>query len=178
MKIDNLICKSMKKCFYYLCVVLVGVVCLNSCDDDDDNIRLANVPEKVLVTMEEMYPNVTIVEWEKYREYYVAEFWYQGVERHVWFSGDGTWRMTKTDMGHSLEGLPEIVRNAFLGTQYATWEVDDVAMFERPDFTFYLVEVEANGQRDRDLFFATDGTSLKNEVDNYDREVTPDTELH
>lgn len=167
----------MKKFFYYLCVLVSGVVFLNSCDSDDDDIRLSDVPETVLVTIGEMYPDMSAVEWERNRGYYVAEFWYQGVERHAWFSGNGAWHMTETDLGRSLANLPEPVQNAFLATQYATWEVDDIDMYERPDITFYLIEVEANGQRDRDLYFSADGTLLKNETDNYGREVTPDTEL-
>lgn len=168
---------SMKKYFYGLCAVLSSVVLLNSCDNDDDDIRFSEVPEKVLVTVEEMFPNMTVVEWEKYRGYYVAEFRKQGTEIYAWFSGDGAWRMTEKDLGRSLMNLPEAVRETFLGTQYAAWEVDDIDLYERPDLTFYLVEVETNGQKDRDLYFASDGSLLKNEADNYGREITPDTEI-
>ncbi len=82
---------------------------MNSCDSDDDDIRLSDVPKTVLVTIGEMYPGFT--------------------------------------------------------TQYATWEVDDIDMYERPDLTFYLIEVEADGQRDCELYFSADGTLLKNETD-------------
>jgi hypothetical protein len=37
-----------------------------------------------------------------------------------------------------------------------------------------LIEVETPGQPDRDLYFAPDGTLLKDEADRENYEVTPD----
>jgi hypothetical protein len=113
------------------------------------------------------------VEWEKNRGYYVAEFWSNAVVE-AWFDAKGEWRMTETDMGKSLAALPEAVQKAFADSQYSTWRVDDLDKYERPADAFYLFEVETNGQRDRDLYFAPDGTLLKDDVDKDNHEVTPD----
>ena len=83
--------------------------------------------------------------------------------------------MTELDFGTNLGLLPDAVERAFLNGQYANWRVDDIDKFERTDRTFYLIEIETKGQQDRDLFFAEDGSILKDEVDKDNNEVTPTT---
>ena len=51
--------------------------------------------------------------------------------------------------------------------------VGEIAKDERPDRTFYLIEVEKAGQQDRNLFYAEDGTLLKDEADTRNDEVLP-----
>ncbi len=166
----------MKKYFYYLCAGLVGMLFMNSCEEDDD-IRVSEVPKAVMNTFDTMFPNVDRAEWEKNRGYYVAEFWNANAIVEAWFDAKGNWCMTETDLGKNLMNLPETVQIAFNGGEYVTWRVDDMDKYERPNETFYLIEVEKNGQRDRDLFFAPDGSVLKDEVDRDGKEVTPDTQF-
>jgi hypothetical protein len=52
--------------------------------------------------------------------------------------------------------------------------VDDIDKYERPKDVFYLIEVETKGEKDRDLFYASDGTLLKDEADRENNEVKPD----
>ena len=52
-----------------------------------------------------------------------------------------------------------------------------IDLYERPKDAFYLIEVETQGQPDRDLYFAPDGTLLKDEADRENHEVTPDIEF-
>ncbi len=85
--------------------------------------------------------------------------------------------MTETDLGRSVASLPEAVLHALAESRYSTWKVDDLDRYERLNDTFYLVEVEMAGQRDRDLFFAPDGTLLLDEEDGYGTEVTPNKEF-
>lgn len=160
--------------FYYLCVAFVGLVCFTGCDDDDDDVRLKDIPVEVADTFESMFPGVSGTEWERNHGYYVAEFWYSNAITEAWFDSKGVWYMTETDLGHSLNALPEAVQQAFNGSQYATWRVDDIDKYVRPVDTFYLIEVETNGQRDRDLYYAPDGTLLLDEVDRDGNEVMPD----
>lgn len=158
---------------YYLCVAFVSLVLMSSCEKEDD-IRWSDVPQAVVNSFEAKFPNAGRTEWEKKRGYYVVELWYQQVETQAWFEKNGTWRMTETDLGHAVANLPEAVQKAFANSQYATWRVEDLDKYERPADTFYLIEVETNGQRDRDLYFAPDGTLLKDEMDRDNHEVTPD----
>lgn len=168
--------KRMKKYFYYLCMGLAGMLFLNSCDDDDDDIRLSDVPQAVVSAFEAKYPNVsTNIEWEKNRGYYVADFWYENSIKDAWFDSKGTWRMTETDLGTNMSALPEAVQTAFTNSQYNTWRVDDIDKYERPADTFYLLEIETKGKSDRNLYFAPDGTVLKDAIDRDGDDVTPDT---
>ena len=164
----------MKTNLYGLIGALFAVVVLTGCDKDDD-IRVSDVPQAVMNTFEAKFPNVTSVEWEKKSGYYVADFWQEGIETHVWIDTKADWKMTELDFGTNLELLPDAVQNAFLNGQYANWRVDDIDKYERPDKIFYLIEIETKGQQDRDLFFAEDGSLLKDEVDKENNDVTPST---
>lgn len=164
----------MKKYFYYLCMGLIGMMFMNSCDDDDDDVRWSNVPQAVIGTFEAKFPEANGVEWEMEKGYYVADFWYQQSEHVAWFAQDGAWRMTETDLGRVVSNLPEVVQTAFSNGQYAAWRVDDIDKYERPGDTFYLIEVGTNGQQERDLYYAPDGRLLKDEVDREGNDVTPE----
>lgn len=164
----------MKTNLYGLIWALFAVVVLTGCDKDDD-IRVSDVPQAVMNTFEAKFPNVTSVEWEKKSGYYVADFWQEGIETHVWIDTKADWKMTELDFGTNLGLLPDAVQNAFLNGQYANWRVDDIDKYERPDKIFYLIEIETKGQQDRDLFFAEDGSLLKDEVDKENNDVTPST---
>lgn len=164
----------MKTNLYGLIWALFAVVVLTGCDKDDD-IRVSDVPQAVMNTFEAKFPNVTSVEWEKKSGYYVADFWQEGIETHVWIDTKADWKMTELDFGTNLGLLPDAVKNAFLNGQYANWRVDDIDKYERPDKIFYLIEIETKGQQDRDLFFAEDGSLLKDEVDKENNDVTPST---
>ena len=82
--------------------------------------------------------------------------------------------MTETDLRTDLSALPGLIQNAFQTGNYADWRVDDIDKYERPAGVFYLIEVEKAGQQDRDLFYAEDGTLLKDDVDRENGEVLPD----
>lgn len=156
---------------------LMGVVVLTGCDNDDDDIRVSDVPKEVMNTFEAKFPNVSRAEWENKLGYYVADFWEEGMETQVWIDSKAEWKMTELDLGVNLQLLPEAVRNAFQKGQYANWRVDDIDKYERTDGTFYLIEIETKGEQDRDLFFAPDGSILKDEVDRENNDVTPSTVL-
>ena len=166
----------MKTRVYFLgCIVaLFGMVTLTSCEKEDD-IHVSDVPTAVLNTLEAKFPNVSRAEWENKLGYYVADFWQEGMDTHVWIDSKAEWKMTELDLGVNLQLLPEAVRTAFLNGQYANWKVDDIDKYERPDRTFYLIEIETKGEKDRDLFFAEDGSLLKDEVDKENNDVTPTT---
>ncbi len=163
----------MKRKFFGLYLIVCSVMFLSSCDKDDD-IRFSDVPQTVANTFQTKYPNV-MAEWENKRGYYVAEFWLEGMETNVWYSENGEWAMTETDLERNMSVLPEAVNNAFKASNYANWHVDDLDKFERPDRTFYVIDVETAGQADRDLYYSPDGTLIKDEVDRENNDVLPTT---
>lgn len=163
----------MKTNWYFLLIAIFGMVVLQSCEDDDDNGL--KVSEELQKALRERYPEAKNVEWENKAGYYVAECWNNGAETDVWFSTDATWKMTETDLGIDVNRLPASVKETFLAGQYATWGVDDIDKYEREDLTFYLVEVEKKGQKDMDLYYAEDGTVLKEVEDRPNDDVLPTT---
>lgn len=159
---------------------LLAVCCLItfwSCDDDDD-LSASKVPADVQAAFEAKFPAVNRVEWEKKSGYYVAEFKENGVDVEAWYDSNAVWCMTETDLRTDLAVLPGLVQSAFQSSQYADWRVDDIDKYERPGEYFYLIEVEKSGQLDRNLFYAEDGTLLKDVVDTSNDEVLPNIKFN
>ena len=156
-----------------IAVVLAGAMAFTSCEKDDD-LHSSDVPAAVLDSFDAKYPNVSRAEWEKKGGYIVAEFWQDGMDTQAWYNSNGEWLMTEFDLGRNVSALPQAVQEAFQNSAYATWRVDEIDLYERPKDAFYLIEVETQGQTERDLYFAPDGTLLKDEADRENHEVTPD----
>lgn len=148
------------------------VVTFWSCEKEDD-LPTSKVPADVRTAFDAKFPAVNRVEWEKISGYYVADFRDNGTDMEAWYDKSAVWCMTETDLRTDLNALPGLVQNAFQTGQYADWRVDDIDKYERPGDTFYLVEIEKNGETDRDLFYAEDGTLLKDEVDKNNDQVLP-----
>ena len=163
----------MKAKFYGFFLTLLGVSVLTSCEKEDD-IHLSDVPSAVVNSFEAKFPNASRAEWEKKGGYIVADFWQDGMDTHVWYSSNGDWQMTEYDLGLNLSALPQAVQDAFQSGQYNTWRVDDIDKYERPKDVFYLVEIEIKGEKDRALYYAPEGTLLKDEADRENNDVKPD----
>lgn len=136
---------------------------LQSCDNDDDGS--INVPAQLQNAFLEKYPNVANVRWESKAGYYVADF-HNGYEASAWFTPNGEWQMTETDIPY--DALPQQVRATFETSEYkkgSGWLVDDVDKLERKGFeTIYVIEVEKQNE-ERDLYYSEKGDLIKTVVD-------------
>ena len=159
----------MKKNLLVWCVALLGLAA-TACSDDDNPV---NVSDSVKQTFLSAYPNASNVEWELKSGYYVADFHVNGVEMDVWYDASGVWCMTETDLRRDLTGLPQAVQSAFQSSTYSAWTVDDIDKYECPSRTFYLIEVETAGQKDRKLYYGETGTLLKDAEDAPNDDVLP-----
>lgn len=152
---------------------VLGLALGTSCEKEDD---LRRVDRELSDALNARFPEAVWVEWEKKRDFYVAEFHDAGTEVKVWYTGDAQWCMTERDLGRDAASLPEVVKEAFGTSAYASaWRVDDIDKYERPGEVFYLIEVEKAGERDRDLFYSEAGVLLKDDLDRGD--VLPDMKL-
>lgn len=153
----------MKLKIYTLLLALSGAWCLQSCDNNDD--ESVNVPVELQNAFSTMYPNIANVKWEAKAGYYVADF-RNGYDASAWFTQDGKWQMTETDIPYSA--LPQEVKNAFEGSEYTTasgWRIDDVDKLERVNLeTVYVIEVE-NKNQEVDLYYSEGGVLIKSIVD-------------
>ncbi len=171
----------MKLKLFYLLIALVGGFTFVSCDDDDDAPKLKDIPQACLDSFKAKFPEAKNVDWERKGTYYVAEydkFNNREVEVSAWFAPDGTWNMTDTDYGKDLFMLPTEINTAFNQSEYSSWTIDDIDLYEYPDTTkdFYLIEVEKAGQTDMELYFKTDGTLIK-AIPDTNTDITPDTQI-
>ena len=137
---------------------------LQSCNDDDTMSNPGN--PAIESAFMAKYPAATGVGWKMKDTYYVAGFWQNNQQREAWFSRDGSWHYTETDIPYNL--LPEPVKAAFTQSEYSTWRIDDIDMVERNGMeTVYVIEVEQNKQ-EYDLYYSPSGTLVKAVADNGD----------
>jgi hypothetical protein len=106
------------------------------------------------------YPNARIIGLPDY-EYNSVE--YDIVDgtmgREVVFNLVAEWQYTETEVRRS--DIPQIVMNALLATEYGTWEIDDVSLFETAaNGDFYLFEMESRNDQERNVKISIDGTIL------------------
>lgn len=168
----------MKLKIYTLLMALSAAWSLQSCDNnDDDSIP---VPTELQNAFSSMYPNVTKVEWETKSGYYVADF-RNGYEASAWFTPNGEWQMTETDIPYSA--LPQEVKASYEGSEYATsqgWKIDDVDKLERKGLeAVYVIEVEKQNQ-EVDIYYSEAGVQIKSVVDtddDRDDKYLPTTQL-
>ena len=153
----------MKRKIFTFLLVLGVAWSLHSCDNNDD--ESIAVPVELQSTFSAKYPNATNVEWENKYGYYVADF-YAGHEASAWFTQDGKWQMTETDIPYNA--LPQAVKTSFEKSEYASWKQDDVDKLERTGVeTIFVIEVE-NQNQEIDLYYSADGTLIKSIVDTDD----------
>ena len=164
----------MKLKIYTLLIAFCAAWSLHSCDNDDD--ESIAVPTALQEAFSTKYPNVKNVKWETKAGYYVADF-YDGYEASAWFTTDGNWHMTETDIPYTA--LPDPVKSAFEASDYKTWRRDDVDKLERQGIeTVYVIEVE-NQNQEVDLYYSVDGVLIKSiaDTDNHENEHLPTTQL-
>ena len=130
---------------YFLLLALgVFAFALQSCDDDDnDGI---SVPAELSNALAKEHPNAQRIEWETKGAYYVADFHEDNFEKEAWFTKDGVWQMTETDLRYA--DLPAPVRSSYeSSTYYNVWKVEDVDKLERKEMAVvYIIEVEKGNQ--------------------------------
>lgn len=153
----------MKARITFLSMMAVAGLFMTSCDDDDDDKWKPDY--QITSAFEQRYPNASRVEWEREAgNYYVADFRESNVDKEAWFTSDGTWVMTETDVRPA--DLPEVIRTALNATEYTEangWRIDDVDKLERFEMeTIYILDVEQRSTDiDMDLYFTEDGTFIK-----------------
>lgn len=161
-------------------LILMAILCvagLQSCDNDEN----PSLPAELQNAFSERYPSAARVEWEVKSGYYVADFYDGANEASAWFSSDGAWYMTETDILYP--DLPDAVKSAFETGDYSGWTVEDIDKLEREGMeTVYVIEVEMHSQgreQEMDLYYSADGILIKAiaDIDNEDDEYFPPSQI-
>ena len=154
----------------YLALLVMGMLSLQSCSDDDDDLPSSKVPEAVRTAFDSSFSNTANLSWEtktvSQGQYYKAEFNNKsdnGYKTEAWYKADGSWHMTETEMPYSA--IPQAVRTSFESSEYATWQKDnEVERIERAGTekeVIYIIEVESAQDIDMDLHYSADGILIK-----------------
>lgn len=107
--------------------------------------------------IESTYPGARILERDYDDGYLEIEIWHDGREKKVYFDGSENWVFTKCDYRYGE--LPEAVKVAISGSQFAQYHVDDVEMIESQSGTWFTLELE-RGDRDVTVRIDANGTIL------------------
>lgn len=160
----------MKQMFSWLLGATLIAMPMNACSDNDHSDI---TPGNVLEAFQAQFPSATDIDWDMESGFYVADFKVNGIELQAWYDDDAIWRMTETEIGLNMLGVPEAVQDAFLNSGYQGWFIEDIDKYQRPTDEFYLIEIEMVGEQDRNLYYAPDGSLLKDEVKIDNVEVLP-----
>lgn len=161
------------KNFFLLLAAGTFALALQSCDDDNNGG--ISVPTELSAALTQEHPNARRVEWETKGTYYVADFYEDNFEKEAWFTRDGVWQMTETDIRYT--DLPAAVRSAYEGsTYYNVWRVEDVDKLERRGMAVvYIIELE-RGEQEVELYYSEEGILVKEVVDAHNG-GTPESHL-
>lgn len=161
--------KIMKK-FLILIAAALFAIAATSCQKHG-NIGTDSIPDNILKSFSEMYPEASDVNWDIKGQYAVANFTLPQTPRggnNAWYEkSGGHWGMTERDINYEM--LPEAVRNAFESSEYAQWKIDDIDMIERHGVdAIYVIEVEGTLEGrpvEIDLYYSPDGILVKKVID-------------
>lgn len=129
-----------------LCSSMIGASCEESLDFDDDIPRMF-VPQAVISSFEQKYPN-TKASWENERGMLKAEFRKNRKDVDAWFESNGTWVRSVTDL--TSRDLPDIVVS-IVNSTYPEYYIDDADLIETPTEKYYIIEIEKRGFMDMEI---------------------------
>lgn len=154
----------------YFALLVMGMIGLQSCDKDDDDLPSSKVPEAVRTAFESNFSNTANLEWEikniSQKQFYKADFYNKNDNNYkteVWYTADGAWYMTETEMPYNA--IPQAIRTSFENSEYKNWKRDnEVERIERAGASkeaIYIIEVESPQDVDFDLHYSADGILIK-----------------
>ncbi|APD06415.1 hypothetical protein UJ101_00883 [Flavobacteriaceae bacterium UJ101] len=162
-------------------LVLIGILALCSCSNDDDSI---SVPSEVATAFQQKYPNAHTIEWElKSNNIYEVEFispdTYESGDSNLdsYFKADGTWIYTSEEI--SYQNLPTTVQDAYSNSNYTPsngWILDTtdiyyitldntITSYNGHNGPLYGLEVDHSTQDDRELRYDETGTLVSDNPD-------------
>ena len=166
------------KQFKILFTLLLGLLMITSCSDDNEPTNKNNVPQSVEQAFKAKYKNVTDVQWEVVKDYHVARFnspitrdASKNYSSSAWFTNTGLYLQSDEDIPFGK--LPSEVQNAFNSykeTYYADWEMDDCEMVAREGLgIIFVIEIE-KGNVEREISISEFGDILKDILDDDDED--------
>ena len=160
--------------------LVCGMFLFTACSDDDpvnEGSDATKVPQVVKDEFNRLYKDVTVLKWDRVKDYHVARF-NGNISRgdsyasSAWFTSDG--RHCQSEQEVEFNELPAMVREGFMmykERMYPTWTVDDCEVLMRPGMgVVFVVEIE-KGELEREISLSEYGDILKDVADDDDEDA-------
>ena len=128
-------------------------------NDDHGDMLPQELSKAISDFIARKYPGARIVDAEREKGNTEVDIIFAGKALEVCFGTGDAWLWTKT--GVRLSEVPDVVRRTLQSSQYGTWGIDDVDLYESPDRVWYAIEVEdPQSEREATVRILEDGTLL------------------
>lgn len=153
-------------------LVIAGVIgILTSCskekqsvDNQNASINNNGIPENVLKTFNQNYPEAKNVEWEMEGNNYEAVYTENNLERSIVYNKEGVIILTESQI--NTTELSENIKN-YINENYPASEIEKAEKEDSNEGVFYEVEL-VNDNDEVELVFDSNGNFLKVEKDDED----------
>ena len=126
-------------------------------DGNDSPHQPSVVPEAVKTYIAANYPGAKIIDIDLERTVIEVDIVDGRTPREVTFTLTGEWVHTKTEVRKA--DVADVVLNALTASEYGTWKIDDIDLYDTPAVDYYLFELES-GSREVDLKISVDGNII------------------
>lgn len=135
----------MKRLSIFFMVALAGVLMMASCEPSDEVLPDKSVREEFAAK----YPDAKDIEWDREGTYWKVSFdtgsGAARKEHEAWYSADGSWLWTETDL--YLSEVPSEIMGYLAESIYGDSDIDgnDAEYVETPTSNYYRFEIIYGG---------------------------------
>lgn len=134
--------------------ILLDVILDNPGNDNSGSLPLPAYDD-IIAFINAHYPGATLIDLDIKHHFIKVKIIHENRKKQVRFDLEGHWLFTKYEV--ALAEVPQTVVNAFNGSEYANYEIDEIEFYETPQETYYVFELEA-GDDDIEIKITPDGT--------------------
>lgn len=127
-------------------------------DNDSENYLPTTMPEAVSADVAKRFPDGRIIETDMERFGYEVDIIDGRRHYELKYDLQGAWLSTECEV--AISEVPEVVRQALAGSDYGSWEIEDIDFFQTPAGDYYAFELE-QGDNEVELKITASGEFMK-----------------
>lgn len=112
------------------------------------------IVDDIIAFINSHYSGANLIDLDIKHHFIKVKIIHENRKKQVRFDLQGNWLFTKYEV--ALAEVPQPVVNAFNGSEYANYEIDEIEFYETPQETYYVFELEA-GDEDIEIKITPDG---------------------
>jgi hypothetical protein len=124
--------------FKVMLVIVTGLFITNGIAQAKDQ---SNIPQAVVSSLNNKYPNAIIRKWEVQDNAYTAKTIVNGHKYFATFDKSGNWVSTVSNVNWAYK-MPEVINSAYQKSPYNNWSVYFAKKVEKPSGEFYQLLVD------------------------------------